>query len=275
MRLALIQTKQNCLYEFDKNTVLPGEEILQWQAEMIEQNFRLLQETTADNCDLIVTTEAINFCGQPGRIGEGWEQYIIAEQDRLLLRFANAARIARSYLVAGMYRHEAGSGIYNAAVVFDRSGNIMKIYDKIHLAGDENDYLQAGTIPVCVDMDFGRVGICICWDAQFPETFRLLSLAGAQLVVCPTWGWEQIYGHARAYENGIFTAAAMAIPYAEDISGIRTPSEVISPEGEILCRASRNSEEVVLCEIELKNGERYRKKRMSGRRPECYHPLCE
>lgn len=109
---------------------------------------------------------------------------------------------------------------------------------------------------------------------QFPECGRILAAKGADLILCPTWGWEAIYGHARAYENGIYAAAAMAIPYWMEIEGIRNPSEVVAPDGRVLCQGERDKEGYWICEFDLKECKEYKKIRMHHRRPETYGEIC-
>ncbi len=96
----------------------------------------------------------------------------------------------------------------------------------------------------------------------FPESARKLSLLGAELIVCPTWGWEAIYGHARAYENGVYAAAAMAVPYWMDIEGLRSPSEAIAPDGTVLVSGSRKEKGVYLCEMDIRDCKPYRELRL-------------
>ena len=89
----------------------------------------------------------------------------------------------------------------------------------------------------------------------------------------PDLGWEAIYGHARAYENGVYVAAAMAVPYWMDIEGLRNPSEVVSPCGEILMSADRKRQGVFLCGIDIRDCHSYRELRMRDRRAETYRTI--
>jgi len=133
--------------------------------------------------------------------------------------------------------------------------------------------LTPGKEYLVMDTEFGKIGVIICWDMQFPEACRELVLRGAELILCPTWGWEQIYGHSRAYENGVYVASAMSVPFREDITGIRNPSEVISPKGEILASGSRSKAEVVTCELDIRDCKEFKELRMSNRHPETYKQI--
>ena len=175
-----------------------------------------------------------------------------------------------AWLVAGLAVREGGA-LRNAALIFDRSGALRQVYRKTHLAGDEGNIFTAGDSLCVQDTDFGRFGVAICWDMQFPEVARTLALGGAALVVCTTWGWEaDLYGRARAYENGIFAAAAMAVPAWGPIEAPRTPSSVIGPDGQMLACGSTDKEMLVTCELDLDIAATYHQVRIRSRRPELY-----
>ena len=164
-------------------------------------------------------------------------------------RFAAIASRYGVMILAGLARKENGK-LYNSTVFWGRDGRIKDVYHKIHLAGDESEIFTPGQTLHTIDTEFGRVGTAICWDMQFPETARNLAKMGTDLIVCPTWGWEWIYGPARAYENGIFVAAAMAVPYWMPIEDLRRPSMVISPDGKILVEGPTDKAAIVYCEID-------------------------
>ena len=65
MKLGLIQTKQNILYDFAYPHEFSAEERLRLSEEMVEQNIRLINEAVSGGADLILTSEAINFTGTP------------------------------------------------------------------------------------------------------------------------------------------------------------------------------------------------------------------
>lgn len=272
MKLALIQAKQNALYQFGNPGVrFTGAEAAVLQREMLEQNLALMREAAVQGCDLIVTTEAINFAGQPHKVDADYPKLIDDSLARLVPELSTIAREGACYIAACLYSRrapgEAGGGLYNSIWLFDRQGKVCAVYHKTHLAGEENDYLTPGDRYCAVDTDMGRVGLAICWDMQFPETCQMLTEMGADLIVTPTWGWEWIYGPARAYENGIHVAAAMAVPYDSPIEGLRSPSEVIRPDGECIARGSHTKAQVVWCDIEdLSAYHDLRNMRMTGRR---------
>lgn len=273
MRLALIQSRQNELYNFpDQEKRWSMNERIRLQQEMLEQNYRMMEEAAAKDIDLMVTTEAVNYPGQPGKAQEDYRELIIKSQPEIFSRIGSIAAKGGCWTVAGLYRADGDGRLKNSAVVWDDKGKIRGIYDKVHLAGDEKNYLTAGSGYQVFDMPFGRTGICICWDMQFPECARTLALMGADLIVCPTWGWEAVYGHARAYENGVYVAA-MAVPYWMDIEGLRSPSEVIAADGTVLMAADRRRGGVFVCEADIRDCRTYRELRMGDRRPDTYRQI--
>ena len=270
MKLGLIQSKQNELYDFDNPKLyLSRERVLRLQEEMETQVISLIKEACSKGCDFIVTSEAINFCGVPKSIDCDYREVIPELGAPLFKVISDIAKEEKKYIALGAY-HQRNGRMYNSLLVYDPEGQQKFLYDKIHLAGSEQDRLTPGMEYLVMDTEYGKIGAAICWDMQFPEVCRELVLRGAELIICPTWGWEQIYGHARAYENGVYVASAMSVPYQNNITGIRNPSEVISPEGKLLASGSRHMAEVITCELDIHNCKAARKMRMSNRHPETY-----
>ena len=102
-----------------------------------------------------------------------------------------------------------GDVVYNSAPLFDRQGNIVGIYDKVNLYDPE---LSQGTSPgesvPVFETDFGTLGIMICYDSWHPAVAKLLSLKGAEIILCPNVGYYTQLMHARAADNGVVIAAS-------------------------------------------------------------------
>jgi len=110
---------------------------------------------------------------------------------------AATARDLGLWIVAGTMPIRAPDGRVSAAsLVFDADGKRVARYDKIHLfdvdipgkaeAYRESAHVAPGTEPVVVDTPVGRVGLSVCYDMRFPELFRRLSTAGAQIFTVPS-----------------------------------------------------------------------------------------
>lgn len=155
------------------------------------------------------------------------------------------AKEKNAYLVAGIYERE-GRAVYNTSVLFDRSGRLIGKYRKVYLPREE---LEGGITPgdsyPVFPLDFGRVGMMICYDVFFPDPARALAVQGAELILMPIWGGPERLAVARALENRVFLAA----------SGYDHPTYVMDPDGEILASASEEGS-VAVATIDLNR--RYR-----------------
>jgi predicted amidohydrolase len=122
-------------------------------------------------------------------------------------RIAKAAAAGKIYVVVGCWEVFEDGTFANTALLFDRSGKIAGKYRKVHAAvdhfegeppwskppqGKDMDWfltndpewkMQRGDDFPVFDLDFGRVGILTCYDGWFPETHRILSLRGAEMLV--------------------------------------------------------------------------------------------
>ena len=134
---------------------------------------------------------------------------------------ADLARRYGVYLSAGSMPELGEDGkVYNTAFVFDREGRQMARHRTMHLydfAVDggqpfkASDTLTAGKDVTVFDTEFGKIGLCICYDIRFPELARLMALEGARAVLVPaafnmTTGpahWELTF-RARALDNQLY-----------------------------------------------------------------------
>ena len=138
---------------------------------------------------------------------------------------AATARDLKLWIVAGTIPIKSSDGrVAAASVVFDADGKRVARYDKIHLfdvdipgkveSYRESAHVAPGSEPVVVDTPVGRVGLSVCYDMRFPELFRKLSAAGAQIITVPSAftaptgraHWETLL-RARAIENLCYVIA--------------------------------------------------------------------
>ena len=118
--------------------------------------------------------------------------------------------------IIGIYR----GGISNIAAVIGRRGEVIGVYRKVHLTGSEREGgLTAGDEWPVFDLDFGRIGLMICHDMEFPESARCLSLNGAEIIFWPThWGnamgddWVFSILQGTAALNGVHLASVSLAP---------------------------------------------------------------
>ncbi|ENN89772.1 Aliphatic amidase amiE [Rhizobium freirei PRF 81] len=174
-------------------------------------------------------------------------------------------RLARElglYIVSGIAEQD-GDRFYNSALLCGPEGYIGK-YRKLHLWNNENRLFKKGDLGLPVfDLPFGRIGIAICYDGWFPETFRELALTGAELVCVPT-NWVPMAGaesalepmanilhKAAAHTNGLYIACAdrIGIERGQPFIG---RSIIVGPQGwPVSGPASADREEILLAQIDL------------------------
>ena len=168
---------------------------------------------------------------------------------------------------------------FNTAVIVSKAGEIVGKYRKIHLPGHrdneawrpfqhlEKRYFENGDMGFPVfDAFGGKLGMCICNDRRWPETWRMLGLGGAELVVlgyntplhyppAPEHDHLQYFHNelcvqAGCYQNGLW-AVAVAKAGMEEGSELIGGSLIVAPTGEILARALTSGDEVITAEIDL------------------------
>ena len=130
----------------------------------------------------------------------------------LMRRLSEKARELGAYLHCGSFAQKVKDKLYNTSILFDRRGNDIAEYRKIHLFscyGHEADSFTHGDKAVVVETEeFGKIGLGICYDLRFPELFRYMTLAlGAELFLVPTaWPYPRkdaftMCARVRALEN--------------------------------------------------------------------------
>ena len=177
------------------------------------------------------------------------------------------------------YAERVGAeGRFNTAILVWR-GRIVGKYRKIHLPGHrdheawrpfqhlEKRYFQKGDLGFPVfDAFGGKVGMCICNDRRWPETWRVLGLNGAELVVlgyntplhyppAPEHDHLQYFHNdlsiqAGCYQNGLW-AVAVAKAGREEGCELIGGSLIVAPTGEIVAKAASQGDEVITAEIDL------------------------
>lgn len=184
----------------------------------------------------------------------------------------------------GLLEREAAGRMFNACALLGPQGESVT-YRKIHLPFLGVDrFTTPGDRPFAVhDLGGLRLGINICYDGGFPESARVLTLLGADLVVLPT-NWPpgaacnpKIVVPTRALENHIYYAAVNRVGAERGFPFIGQ-SRIVDPAGEVLAGGG-NGEEILYAEIDptrarqkrvVKIPGKYEIDRVGDRRPEMY-----
>jgi predicted amidohydrolase len=185
------------------------------------------------------------------------------------------------------YIEESGGKYYNAAMLIGPGGPVAN-YRKVHLpfAGVER-FLTPGDQPFQVhDLPFGKVGINICYDTNFPETARVLKLLGAELIILPV-NWPtgdrtaEYVVNVRANENHVNFIAVDRVGTERGWQFIGR-SRVVDFNGDTVVEASATDEQLLIAEIDMEQASRnriinvpgqYETDRIGDRRPEFYSAI--
>lgn len=223
-------------------------------ARNLERAVETAALAAARGASLVVYPE----CALTGYCFESLEEAVEAAVERdgaVMHRLSAACRDLGIQMVVG-YLERTGSGVANAATLVGPEG-ILGHYRKTHLPHLGADrFTEAGTEPFRIFEAAGiRVGLLVCYDASFPEATRLLTLAGADLVVLPT-NWPQEaeakaawLPNARAYENVIYFASVNRVGEERGFV-FHGMSRVCGPEGGTLVEGPRDAEAVLIADLD-------------------------
>ena len=108
-------------------------------------------------------------------------------------QLSGIAKKLHANIVCGSVIEKDGENFYNTSFLLDRDGKTVAKYRKKHLfncfGGAEDRAITPGAETVVAELDFGKVGLSICFDIRYPEHFSELKTLGADVFVCPTaWG---------------------------------------------------------------------------------------
>ena len=196
--------------------------------------------------------------------------------------FDEAARLGVGFYLgyAELAREEGETHRYNTAILVDDRASIVGKYRKVHLPGTverkpelmfqqlEKRYFEYGNYGFKVFHTFdGIFGMAICNDRRWPETFRVLGLQGAEIVLIgynsaahdPNGGpdtYEQRVFHsnlavqAGAYQNSTWVVS-VAKAGIEDEAGLIGSSVIVNPSGEIVARSETLEDEILVWDCDL------------------------
>ena len=192
---------------------------------------------------------------------------------------------------------------FNTQILVDRSGNTVAKYRKVHIPGHEEHepdrpfqhaeryYFTPSNEGFGVWKAFGgRIGMMICNDRRWPETYRVMGLQGVEMILCgyntplhyvPDPSQDVLQGfhnalvmQSGAYQNGTFVVGVAKGGIEEGVDGL-ADSSIIGPSGEILAKTVTSADEVItaVCDLDwcnnykntLFNFDRYRRPEVYGR----------
>ncbi|WP_372603505.1 carbon-nitrogen hydrolase family protein [Actibacterium sp.] len=231
----------------------------------------LLRHAVQEGAGFVLTPEVTNCVSTSRAV----QQQVLRTQDDdpTLAALRDQAAQAGIWLLIGslaLKTDDADGRFANRSFLIAPSGDIAAQYDKIHMfdvdIGDgesfrESDGYRPGDQAVIAETPFGTLGLSICYDLRFPQLYRSLAQAGAQILTIPSAfhpvtgaaHWQPLL-RARAIETGCYVLA----PAQTGDHPIRQGrprrsyghSMAISPWGEVLADAGA-TEDIVFVDLDL------------------------
>lgn len=215
--------------------------------------------------------------------------------------YSKLAASTGAVIVSSHFERRAPGLYHNTAVVHDSDGSLAGIYRKNHIPDDpayyEKFYFTPGDLGFRpISTSIGKLGVLVCWDQWYPEAARLMTLAGADLLIYPTAiGWEstdtpeeqqrqldawQTVQRGHAVANSLPVITVNRCGYEPDPSGATGGisfwgnSFVAGPQGEWLYRAGTEPESP-LVDIDMARSEQVRRwwPFLRDRRIDAYGPI--
>lgn len=222
----------------------------------------ILDKISQNNVDMVVLPEM--FCC-PYETSK-FPLYAEVEGEETFTYLSNLAKDNNIYLVAGsMPELDKDNKVYNTSYVFNRQGIMIAKHRKIHLfdmqLGDkfiqESKTITPGNNITVFDTEFGKFGLCICYDLRFPEIFRMMIDKGAKSIIVPAafnmktgpCHWELLF-KCRSVDNQVYTiGCAPARNYSDKYISFGN-SLVVSPWGDVLNKLNE-TEDFFICDLDF------------------------
>ena len=253
----------------------------------------MMREAAAQKVDFIVFTELSLTTFFPRWLIEDedeldsfYEAEMPGPETRVLFDEAKKLGIGFNLGYAELVVEDGRKRHFNTSILVDKTGEIIGKYRKVHLPGHsepqpgrkhqhlEKRYFEPGNLGFPVWRAFGGVmGMCICNDRRWPETYRMMGLQQVEMI---SLGYNTPYDHtghtdidsltqfhnhlsmqAGAYQNATWVVGTAKCGIEEG-SNMVGQSVIIAPSGEIVAMASTLGDEVITANCDLDMGKRYR-----------------
>ncbi len=245
----------------------------------------LLDRAASYGADLAVLPEYTEFMGDDAGAMAAAESLPGPTTNRI----AAKAREHKMWVLLGSMRiAEPGANqCSNTSVLFDRDGQIVTTYRKLHLYDvnlpgrvvyKESDTVLAGSDIVTTDIEGVTAGLSICYDVRFPELYRIMTLVGAKLLFVPAAfalytgrdHWELLL-RARAVENQCYVIAAAQVGTYLPGKACAGRSMIIDPWGTVLATA-QDGVGIAVADLNFDQLDKVREElpAITNRRPDIY-----
>ncbi len=247
-----------------------------------------IRDALGDGADLIVLPELVVSGYVFSSLSEV-DEVAISPDDDVFGSWRQALGGGNALVVGGFVERGSDGHFYNSVAVVASDG-ILGTYRKIHLWDEEKRWFTPGDLaPPVIDTPFGKLGVLICYDLEFPESARDLALRGADVIAVPT-NWPLDFhpvgerppemGNAmvNARVNRVFIACCDRV---EEERGVRWTggSCIVGPDGWVLAERADRDGGSVAANIDVamarKKSVNANNDVLADRRPEFYGSLTE
>lgn len=257
--------------------------------ENIEKAVTKAEEAIEKGANFICLPETFNTGFFPHTKHWDTEYFHLAEtiEGETITTFQKLAKDHKVNIVVPFFEKFMPGVFYNSAAVVNSAGEILGLYRKVHVPWSftswEKFYMRPGNHFPVFNTEFGKVGVLICYDRDFPEAAKSLALQGASIIFVPNGAslslketWRKILS-IRAYENQLFVmGTSLTGKCDEEHHDLVGHSLIANPLGEVIDELERE-EDVLVSEVDLQEIDRSRLYRYiyRDRRPEVYSKVVE
>lgn len=229
------------------------ESVLGNKKENIEKALKFIAAAGKEHADIICFPELFLSGYHLGILGGRTPELSEDTDGENLKLLRKAAEKNGIYVILPMIFNDGGV-MRNSAFLISRDGKIEGVYSKNHMFGNEADYfIPEHKYPV-FETDFGKIGIMICYDMNFPEPGRILALKGANIIFVPAaWRiqdgdkWD-LFTQVRALENTVYLAAVNGYGNNPGLE-LYAHSKIIDPLGNKLVQSDIFGDDLLIQEI--------------------------
>lgn len=280
------------------------------RSEVVDRLIALLREGHRQGCQVVAFTEVALTAFFPHwwiedeeELDSWFETEMPGPESQPLFDEAARLKIGFELGYAELAVENGQKRRFNSSVLVGSDGVIIGHFRKMHLPGHverrpanpfqnlEQRYFERGNLGFPTWEAFGgQVGMCICNDRRWPESWRVLALNGAEIVFCGYNTPDHIPEHpdmdhlvafhhqlcmqSAAYLNGMWTVGVAKTGVEEGVSQLGLTS-IVSPAGQIVAQASTQQDEIVVHRCDLQLSQEYRRlfNFEKNRRPEFYREI--
>lgn len=248
----------------------------------LKESERLVREAAARGAQIVCLPELFVTGYNLAAFGEGLYDLAEGLSGPAITAMRALAKELGVYLIAPIaLQAYTTRPLNNAAVVIDDQGEVQGTYSKNHLFGGECGYFtRTGEYPV-FDTKYGRIGIMICADNNYPEPARILALKGAEIIFMPAaWRVQEsdiwpLLIRCHALENNVYVAAANQYADMGDLF-LFGHSMIAGPRGQVIEELTQEGGGLIVRTVDLDEiyACRANMPSLKDRHPEDYGVLC-